>query len=119
MFTPRRSAGSEEEEDPPPNRSELESKPLPVAFGGSGVGRTFGVGAADEDDLDGALISGTGAVVRSQVGSKSIAPSIVETAAGGTPCGAEDNADAGGGIDTEPSAECEVDGGDACCCMSS
>lgn len=57
MFTPFLSDGSDS--DGPPNRSELESRPLPDAFGGSGVGRIFGVGA-EEDDLDGALISGIG-----------------------------------------------------------
>lgn len=79
MFTPCRSVGSEFEG--PPKRSEVDSNPLPVAFGGSGVGRAaFGVGAVDDDDFDGALISGIG-FGGSQIGSTSIAPSRMDTEA--------------------------------------
>ena len=64
------------EVDGPPKRSEVESSPLPVPLGG-GVGlAAFGVGAED-DDFDGALISGICCLGMSQVGgSTSIAPSM-------------------------------------------
>lgn len=75
MLTPLGPAGSEV--DGPPKRSELDSKPLPVPFGGGGVGRAaFGVGA-DDDDFDGALISGICGFGASHVGSISMAPSML------------------------------------------
>ena len=74
MVGPLRSDGSEV--DCPPKRSELDSSPLPVPWGGGGVGfAAFGVGAED-DDFDGALISGICCLGISQTGSTSIAPSI-------------------------------------------
>ena len=111
MLTPLRSEGSDEEV--PPKRSELESKPLPVPFGASGVGReAFGVGAVDEDDFEGALISGTCCFGSSHVGrSTSIAPSILETAG---------IALLGGGDTCAGAAAKEVEegrgGGDDICC---
>ena len=74
ILTPLGPAGSEV--DGPPKRSELDSKPLPVPFGGGGVGRAaFGVGA-DDDDF-GALISGICGFDASQDGSTSMAPSML------------------------------------------
>ena len=96
--------------DGPPKRSELDSRPLPVPFGGGGVGRAaFGVGAED-DDLDCTLISSGWSFGSSHVGSTSIAPSMLEIAAGFAMLWEGDACGGGGAVKVAV-----FDGGGDCC----